>query len=288
MEVNLSFIISTRNRLDFLKITLVKLIESLNSGEEIVVVDGNSNDGTKEYLEALYKAGKIHQFLSEADKNQAHGWNKAMMMAKGTLIKKIIDDDIFSYEAIRKCADYMLKNPETDLCISNSLTASFSPSLNISLNSRLVDFEKWKKGITKSFSFSDVYLLMRRSVLPKIGLYNTNFVMLDWEYSLRASYHQCEIAYYTGYMAMGVDTPQNITSAVSKQTLKNEGKIGRLLYEYPGDSKNISLYSKIKIAIGKTLFKIKTNDNSKDISSNYPDLYDILSQADQTANGIFL
>ena len=53
MIFNLTYIVSTRNRLPFLKITLEKLISELRQDEEIVVVDGNSNDGSKEYLQTL-------------------------------------------------------------------------------------------------------------------------------------------------------------------------------------------------------------------------------------------
>ena len=90
MTFDLSFIIATCNRLSFLKITLQKLIDELQPDEEIVVVDGNSTDGSKEYLQQLFNEGKIHQFISEPDKNQAHAWNKAMLMAQGIVIKKII------------------------------------------------------------------------------------------------------------------------------------------------------------------------------------------------------
>src|ERR1700712_1352900 len=104
--VNLSYVIATYNRLSFLKITLEKLISVLQPDEEIVVVDGNSTDGAKEYLQQLFSEGKIHQYVSEPDRNQAHGWNKAMLIAKGILIKKIIDDDVHDYEAIGRCRDF--------------------------------------------------------------------------------------------------------------------------------------------------------------------------------------
>src|SRR5476651_636037 len=105
--IQLSYILSTKNRLPFLRITLSKLISIINIDEEIVVVDASSTDGTKEYLQELFEVGKIHQFISEPDRNQAHGWNKAMLMAKGIIIKKIIDDDVFCYDAIRRCKDHL-------------------------------------------------------------------------------------------------------------------------------------------------------------------------------------
>ena len=92
MNYSISYLISTRNRLPHLKITLAKLIAELQPDEEVVVVDGNSTDGAKEYLQQLFEQGKIHQFVSESDRNQAHGWNKAMLMANGTIIKKIIEN----------------------------------------------------------------------------------------------------------------------------------------------------------------------------------------------------
>src|ERR1700733_655283 len=121
MKFNLSYIFATRNHLAFLKITLEILLQELQSDEEIVVVNGNSTDGTKEYLQQLFEAGKIHQFISEPDRNQAHAWNKAILLAKGVIIKKIIDDDVFSYKAIRECKNYMLLNSAIDVMLSNDL-----------------------------------------------------------------------------------------------------------------------------------------------------------------------
>ena len=54
MNFQLSYIIATRNRLPFLKITIEKIIDNIQPDEEIVVVDGNSTDGAKEYLNKLF------------------------------------------------------------------------------------------------------------------------------------------------------------------------------------------------------------------------------------------
>ena len=121
---NISYIISTKNRLPFLKITLGNLLSQKLPNEEIVIVDGNSNDGTQTYLKDLLEKGEIHQFISEPDQSQSHGWNKAMLLAKGIVIKKIIDDDIFDYNSIRICARYMLANPNVEIVIANDLNCS--------------------------------------------------------------------------------------------------------------------------------------------------------------------
>jgi len=254
---NISYIISTRNRFSFLKITLEKLISVLEEDEEIVVVDGNSSDATGLYLENLFKEGKIHQLLIEPDKNQAHGWNKAMLLAKGLIIKKIIDDDVFDYNAIRKCATYMLSNPEIDVLISNDLLGSLQNKIEIREASRLNQYQKWLKGHVSSFTFGDVHMLIRKSSLTYIGLYNTSYIMMDWEYSLRISFLKANIAYYTGYNALSVAHSENISTLKNVKKIEEQGKRALQFYEYAGDNAEISLWSKTKIAIGKILHKHK-------------------------------
>ncbi len=79
MSYTLSYIVSTRNRIQFLQIILPLLFANIQPDEEIIVVDSNSTDGTQDYLNELHSKGKIHKFISEPDKNQAHGWNKAIL-----------------------------------------------------------------------------------------------------------------------------------------------------------------------------------------------------------------
>jgi glycosyltransferase involved in cell wall biosynthesis len=290
--IKLSYLISTRNRLRYLKINLERLIANILPDEEIVVVDANSTDGSTLYLQALLKAGKIHQFISEPDKNQAHGWNKAMLMAKGTLLKKIIDDDVFDYNEIRKCASYMIENPGVDVVISSDLSSGIYNYKDISLNSsRLKHYKEWKAGKINCFSFSDVHMLVRKSILSYIGLYNTSFVMIDWEYSLRMSFLNINISYYTGYNALNVGTPNNVSSTVSKKILQNEARIGQALYGYPGDNKSISFWSKIKIAIGKRIYAKPVNPNTyPEINLNeiYDRFYEHINKINSESNGQFI
>lgn len=263
---NLTYIFSTKNRLPFLKITLGNLIQKKLPDEEIVVVDGNSTDGTKAYLEDLLEKGEIHQFISEPDQSQAHGWNKAMLMAKGTIIKKVIDDDIFDYNSIRICAQHLLDNPTVDVVISNDLNCGLSNYKEIHKASRLSYFEQWRKGLKPSFTFGDVHLLIRRTSLAYIGLYHTGYVMMDWEYALHMSYIQANISYYTGYNALSVYHEQSITALKNLKKITDQGNRAHVFYEYAGDRAEISLWSKIKIAIGKAVSKNRTISALSEVS----------------------
>jgi glycosyltransferase involved in cell wall biosynthesis len=292
LTYNLSYIIATLNRLPFLKITLEKLINEIQPDEEIVVVDGNSADGSKEYLQQLFKEGKIHQFISEPDHNQAHGWNKAMLMAKGTIIKKIIDDDVFCYRAIRECKNFMMINPTVDVVISNDLSSALNNHENIHKLSRLPEFEKWKRGLVPSFTFGDVHLLIRRSSLPYIGLYNTAYVMMDWEYSLRISYLKSNIVYYTGYNALSVAHHQTVSSLKNSKLINEQGKKGGIFYEYAGDGTGVTYWSKLKIFIGNRIYRQKQpsakNNNEEDVRLIYDYYYNYLCTLNKSGSFTFL
>ncbi len=294
IKYNLSYILTTRNRLPFLKITLGRLLNNLQPGDEVVVVDGNSTDGTVEYLQKLFDEGKIHQFITEPDRNQAHAWNKAMLMARGIIIKKIIDDDVFCYNAINECKNYMLQHADVDVVISNDLNSSLDNYRHVQKNSRLPHFEKWRSGAAPSFTFSDVHMLVRKSALSFLGLYNTAFVMMDWEYSLRISHLRANIVYYTGYNALTVGHLQTVTSLKNEQFVEEQSKRACAFYEYEGDRAGISLYSKIKIAAGKVL-KVgrKAKDNvsvpaGNDIAAVYSFYYDYIQDINQPGGFVFL
>ncbi|MCX2492580.1 glycosyltransferase [Pedobacter sp. PF22-3] len=276
MVCELSYVISTYNRLSFLKILLSKLIEEVRENEEIVVVDGGSTDGTRAFLEDLFNKGFIHQYISERDKNQAHGWNKALLIAKGSIIKKIIDDDVFDFTSIRKCANYMIAHPEVDVIISNDLSAKLDNPTLITRNTRLGQYKSWATNQTQSFTFGDVHMLIKRSSLAIIGLYNTGYVMIDWEYSLRISHLRANIVYYTGYNALSVFQEQSVSGLMKKDQITAQSKRAMAFYEYAGDDAEITLWSKIKIAVGKRIFSQAPSTASHERIDNISQIYEQL------------
>lgn len=292
-KYQLSYIIATYNRISFLQVTLQKLLDNLQPLEEVVIVDAGSTDGTKEYLQILYEKGEIHQFISEPDRNQAHGWNKAMLSARGEIIKKIIDDDVFCYGAIRKCKDYMLSNPEVDVVISNDLNSSIAAPDIIAKASRLLQFTKWTEKQIESFTFGDVHLPIRRNSLSFTGLYNTSFIMIDWEYSLRLSYLQTRIVYYTGYNALSVYHRKSISATRDLEKIRLQGQKGEIFYNYSGDQSDISLWSKIKIHIGKFIFKkrkpvVDEDINQYNLLTIYNQFYTYIDSLNEEDNFTFL
>ncbi len=65
--MKLLIVLVTFNRLEYTKRTLRSLWDTLQMPYYLVVVDNNSTDGTKEYLESLVKRGKIDKFISNPE-----------------------------------------------------------------------------------------------------------------------------------------------------------------------------------------------------------------------------
>jgi len=186
-EVRLSYLITTFNKLKYLKITLPFLLENVREDEEIVITDGGSTDGSQEYLSGLYKDGKIHQYVSERDAGEADGFNKGILMAKGKFIKPLTDDDLFELDGIRKCVGYMLSNGEVDLMGMGGISYdSALDSYESSIASDTLLFEAYRRG-KRPFAISGLGVLFRKHSISKIGLYGVNYKRVDMEFWLRSS-----------------------------------------------------------------------------------------------------
>ena len=91
--------------------------EIKGTNDELIVVDGNSDDGTYEVLKE--EDGKLIDILiHEPDQSEAHAYNKGFVRARGFIIKLITDDDIFYSEALETAYTTMIENSKIDILIT--------------------------------------------------------------------------------------------------------------------------------------------------------------------------
>lgn len=261
-KITLSYVLTTFNKLQYLQIVLDELIANCKEDEEIVVTDGGSTDGTKEFLESLYKDGKIHQFISEKDFGESHGFNKGMLLAKGEIIKIITDDDVFNYDVISNCKNYLKKNKEIDVLICNLFIVSASDEqsnpipIHVAKNYEIW-FQDWADKKTKSTFFCGIPLFIRRSSIPKLGLFDPSIKFVDFEYSIRISFNKANIAFYKPVVACAFVNP-----------LSNSMKYKDLLQE---EVERVSKYYGFEYLIGevKNPKRDKINNFLKKIKLRY-------------------
>ncbi|MFC5269345.1 glycosyltransferase family 2 protein [Adhaeribacter terreus] len=208
-NIKISYIITTYNKLPYLKEVIKRLVDQLKENEELVVVDGASKDGTMEFLEGLYKIGKIHQFVSEPDKGESHGFNKGILMSQGEYIKVITDDDAFDYPLIRKGVEFMDQHPAIDLLTSHTGLINLEDLHEISMyDDCFENFNNWIKNGVPGW-FIGLPMIIRRKALAQLGLFNTGVVQVDTDLSLRATSLNMKIAWCTGLAAIRIENPQS-------------------------------------------------------------------------------
>lgn len=210
--IELSYVLTTYNKLSYLKVAMKCLLENVQSDEEIVVIDGASTDGTTHYLQKLYNEGKIQKFISEPDKCEAHGFNKGFLLARGKLIKIITDDEAYYYPAIKACKDYMLLHPKIDVLGSNTAVTYLSKQKEINVITYYQDdFFRWKNGNIKNFAFCMTPVMIRKSSLALTGLLNIKIKIIDFEWTLRVT-DIINLAWYTGFPVINVINNQSQSS----------------------------------------------------------------------------
>ena len=100
-------IILTCNRLQTLKITLCKVMAQTHYPHEILVVDNNSKDGTKEYLNSLDSISTIYL---EENTGPAGGFYEGVKyFAENSTVDFVwmMDDDFFPFDS---CLEILLEN----------------------------------------------------------------------------------------------------------------------------------------------------------------------------------
>lgn len=230
-EIELSYILTTFNKVEYLKVTLPYLIAACKEDEEIVIVDGGSTDGTKEYLDSLKAQNKIHQFISEKDFGEAHGTNKAMLLAKGELLKIITDDDVFDFTQIRACKEYLLNNLEIDILGAEGLATTVNTTpLQLIPTEHQKYVQAWKKK-EGSCWFSGLSIMIRRTSIPLLGLFHTSFKMVDFEYVAKVSKLRPCLAFYTGYLYVNILNRDSNSSKFYKDLLTEKIVLTRLYHD---------------------------------------------------------
>lgn len=212
-KIRLSYLTATFNKLPYLRQGLEKLIANKKDDEEILVDDGGSTDGTKEYLEGLKKSGKIDFYISEPNYGESHSLNKLFPIAKGDLIKIINDDDCFYFPAIKACKEFMLAHPEIDILGAEG--GSYKHASPSKMTIRQIvgytpSYKDWQKNHTP-FEFSVLGLMFRRSSLPLLGYWNHSFIMADVEFTFRATAGKANVAWYTGSTYVYIRNQNSIT-----------------------------------------------------------------------------
>lgn len=112
-----SIVTPSYNQGRFIKKTIESVLTQSYPNMEYIVIDGGSNDGTVEVLQAY---GDRLDWVSEPDQGQTHAINKGMAKVKGEILAYLNSDDIILPEAIQQIVQFFLKHPHCDMVYGNA------------------------------------------------------------------------------------------------------------------------------------------------------------------------
>ena len=172
-----SVVTATYNALEGLKTTVESVASQTIASVEHIIVDGSSNDGTREYLESL---GDKARWVSEPDEGIADAMNKGIAMAKGEWIIVLHAEDTLLDATV-------LERVSKQLSVE-ALLHAFDVWLTYS-NSHRVLRKARPLGYLTHYKMTVPHqgLFVRRELYDRIGKFDSSFsIAMDYEFLLRA------------------------------------------------------------------------------------------------------
>lgn len=108
MEV--SVIIPTYNRKNFLKEAILSVLNQNYMHFELIIYDDGSNDGTDELIRSFKKFYDIKYIFSHENRGPSYARNRAVENAKGKFIAFLDSDDLWTKNKLKIQMEYMKKN----------------------------------------------------------------------------------------------------------------------------------------------------------------------------------
>jgi len=186
--VRVSVITLTWNHLDYTKRALESLKPILNEDDEVIVIDNNSIDGTKEYLASLDLPCYKNVYISDKHMSITEAYNKGITMSQGRYIfiynndLEIVEPDTLNHlvNTADDHADAGIVCPHTDHLIGRLRNI---PDQSKKFH-RIEEFHM-KKNRPYPVCPSAAWLI-KRKVIDDVGLFDENYKgygMLDFDYA---------------------------------------------------------------------------------------------------------
>lgn len=182
--IAITIIIATYNAEKTLRRCLESIIPQLTDKCELILIDGNSKDGTKEIIKAF--EDKISYTISEPDEGIYDAWNKGIRVAKGKWIAFIGADDFLLPNAINLYLDILSTTPNIDeydyICAHNEYVDKKNRILKI-----LGAEPKWSSMRRMMVAAHVASLHSKKNLFETIGYYDyENYhICADYELLMR-------------------------------------------------------------------------------------------------------
>ena len=162
-----SFIVVTKDRAPALAETLERHRGLVQDDDELIVVDGNSSDHTREV--AARFSDLIDVFIAEPDTNAAHALNKGILVSRGRYIKQLPDDDLIHAEGMEQAVRVLEEHPDVDLLVCGGTKQQGDNVYPVWVPPG-TDYGRSVEDVFR-YKASGVGFVIRRSAIARMGLH---------------------------------------------------------------------------------------------------------------------
>lgn len=208
--IKLSIITINYNNLSGLKKTIESVLHQSYVNFEYIVIDGNSTDGSKEYIQGL--SDKFSYWVSEKDSGVYNAMNKGIIKATGEYCLFLNSGDYFVDAGILQ--QVFKSDPKADIVYGDMLLEDANNHRTLSPQPSILTFEHFLSStVWHPVSF------IKRSLFTTYGLYNEELkIVSDYDFFLKTIIVH-EVSYQHLPIAISVYKVDGISSAKENEQL---------------------------------------------------------------------
>ena len=213
--MKISVITVCYNSVSTIEATILSVLQQSYATIEYIVVDGDSNDGTKSVLEKY--RDKITKIVSEKDKGLYDALNKGIKLATGDVIAFLHADDFYT--------DPLVVEKYVKVFVGGNYDAVYANLFYVDADDTTKVKRKWNSGEYNHGAFLNGWmpphptLFVRKEIYEKYGSFNTDFkTSADYELMLRLIHkHKIKLGYlkeFTVKMRVGGQSNSSLNNRI--------------------------------------------------------------------------
>lgn len=188
MHTKIGIVTISFNQVKYVETCVSSIVNQLRLGDNYVIVDPGSSDGSRQVIENLIGGDDRVTLLFEPDKGPSDGLNKGFNANTADVVGYINSDDYILPGCLDYVRDYFDKHPAVDVLIGG---IRISNSLGeMQLRGRVSENPNLTKFLTAGFLYFQQGTFIRKSAFNKTGGFRVgNFTCWDFELIVDLALH---------------------------------------------------------------------------------------------------
>ena len=181
--IKISIISAVYNNKNYIQFSIDSFDAQTFNHKDHIVIDGNSTDGTKEFL--LENKSYFSTLISAKDSGVYDALNKGLKLAKGDVVGLLHSDDLYANKNVLKKISRIFSDPKIDIIYGDLDYVSQDDPTKI--------IRRWRAGkfnldkLMSGWMPPHPTFFIRRKLLNKIGGFDTGYkIAADYDFMLRA------------------------------------------------------------------------------------------------------